>query len=114
WDQLLLQVSRGCRWVLRGLDKPLSVGGGYAEQGDDDTSGESGEEDGHRVSFLLVCLTDTSNIAHCSALRKPWGKKNPPGFSPGVVSVAARPLSPHTVAPAVQQAAEVRSRVSAH
>src|SRR5690606_41306118 len=83
WDQLLLQVSRGCRWVLRGLDKPLSVGGGYAERGDDDTSGESGEEDGHRVSFLLVCLTDTSNIAHCSALRKPWGKKNPRGSPPG-------------------------------
>src|SRR5690554_1631630 len=113
-DQLLQQVARGGSGVLRGRGQPQSDGGGNAEQGDDDTSGESGEEDGHRVSFLLVCLTDTSNIAHCSALRKPWGKKNPPGFSPGVVSVAARLLCTHTVAQPVQQAVDVRSRVYAH
>src|SRR5690606_38460008 len=113
-DQLLQEVARGGSGVLRGRGQPQSDGGGNAGQSGNDTSGEGGEEDGHRVSFLLVCLTDTSTIAHCSALRKQWEKKNPPGENPGVVSVAARLLCTRTVAQPVQQAVDVRSRVYAH
>src|SRR5690606_15660027 len=52
-DQLLQQVARGGSGVLRGRGQSQSDGGGNAEQGDDDTSGESGRKTGIACPFCL-------------------------------------------------------------